>query len=547
MLKKKSLYILNLVLILIVFALYFLYIYKPSEDILKTKLEEDFKNKMLLKTHLIENVVSRYVEGAKSISSRTMIRNKLIEYKHGKTSFEELRDYSQSKYEDGIKALNNCVYAARYVDNVILVKYDTDTILNIEKYTSLDLHTSEIVTNIQISADSLLTVTVISPIYYNNIIYGYDMLISRCSKLLTKISNKNERLQIREIEKNENSKLRDTLININDSLLFKTTSNYSNSLYIFSKANDIVYEELFQFRKRQIRLMGLILFVLLLITFAIQKRTQLFFLRKSSILENLIKEKTQHLDMAINRLKQVNEQLKKREDELLKINQTKDKFFSIIAHDLKNPISALLGLFEIMIDRPDSIPEEQKNKLTKNIYDSAKQLFRLLENLLAWSRAQSSKIVLKPGNMSIKEIIDDTIYIQKNHALSKSIIIKNNIDTNASAFADYNTISTVFRNLISNAIKFTKEDGEIIIDYQKQKNKIQISVKDCGIGMSDEVLENLFRIDIKTSTPGTNNEIGTGLGLILCKEFVEMNNGSISVKSKINEGSTFLIELPISE
>jgi signal transduction histidine kinase len=247
-------------------------------------------------------------------------------------------------------------------------------------------------------------------------------------------------------------------------------------------------------------------------------------------------------------LLQTNEKLEKtvriRTKELRKAIATKDKFFSILAHDLKNPFNGILGLFEVLLDNPEAIPNKKKNELIRMVYDSGIQLYRLLENLLSWSRGQSHNIIVDPEIFSLRGLISENIYLQKNHANHKKILLENDVLREIIVYADKNTINTVFRNLISNAIKFTMPGGKISISAKEKAHTIDIIVEDDGVGISEENLKKVFRLDEKLTTFGTNKEQGSGLGLILCKDFVELNKGTISVESTIGKGSKFTVTLP---
>lgn len=238
------------------------------------------------------------------------------------------------------------------------------------------------------------------------------------------------------------------------------------------------------------------------------------------------------------------ETVAKRTSELREAIATKDKFFSILAHDLKNPFNGILGLFEILLENPETIPDEKKNELIRTVYDSGIQLYRLLENLLSWSRGQSNNITIAPEIFSLRGLISENIYLQKQHANNKKILLQNDVSRDIIVFADKNTINTVFRNLISNAIKFTMPGGKINISAKEIGRTIDITVKDNGVGVSEENIKKLFRLDKRLTTSGTNKEQGTGLGLILCKDFVELNKGTITVQSKIGKGTQITIKLP---
>ena len=237
-------------------------------------------------------------------------------------------------------------------------------------------------------------------------------------------------------------------------------------------------------------------------------------------------------------------ELKLQKQNLKELNATKDKFFSIIAHDLRSPLNQLLRLSEIL---QKEIEDEKANdaiKLAKLINESAKSGRLLLENLLEWSRSQTGTINYNPEQLNLKEITDEVLELNENNASQKDISLQNNLPKNCIAYADGNMIRTILRNLISNGIKFTYKGGKIILDAKKAKGKIIYSISDNGIGIKSDDIEKLFRIDINPKTIGVSQEKGTGLGLILCKEFIEINGGEIWVESEFNKGSTFFFSIP---
>jgi len=240
------------------------------------------------------------------------------------------------------------------------------------------------------------------------------------------------------------------------------------------------------------------------------------------------------------------EQVIERTEELRKANAAKDKFFSIIAHDLKSPFNALLGLSEAMLENWDIFPDEDKLDFVMDINKASKNTYTLLQNLLEWSRSQTGKVVVEPSEINPKNIVQNNIDVLKQHADSKEIKIVNKVDDSVRCYADENMISTVFRNLISNAIKFTNINGNITVTSSINHQLISFCISDDGIGMDEKTKNELFNLSSKTQRFGTSHESGTGLGLHLCKEFVEKNGGTISVTSKENEGSTFCFTLPLS-
>lgn len=247
--------------------------------------------------------------------------------------------------------------------------------------------------------------------------------------------------------------------------------------------------------------------------------------------------------MDITELKKKEAELHDVAEKLSEINASKDKFFSIIAHDLKNPFVYLLGTTEFLEFNYEKLPQEKIKENVKEIHTASKQLFGLLDNLLQWSRAQSGRIEYNPQPINLYEIINNNIYLFRKQASAKELSITAEIDPHIFAWADYNMLMVTLRNLISNAVKFTLPGGSIDIACQANETHVEISVADTGVGMREETLEALFRIDKRQSQPGTFEEKGTGLGLILCKEFIEKNGGSISVKSLPGEGSIFTFSL----
>jgi two-component system sensor histidine kinase/response regulator len=236
---------------------------------------------------------------------------------------------------------------------------------------------------------------------------------------------------------------------------------------------------------------------------------------------------------------------KNNELKLIELNATKDKFFSIIAHDLKNPLNSIVGFSEYLVEKVKGKDYEQIEEFANIILQSSNKATDLLMNLMEWAQSQTGKIEFKPKNIEIVAFINETTFFYDEISKQKSIGIKKVLPDNLTVFADKYMINTVFRNLISNAVKFTNPGGEIIISAVKKENEIIFSVTDNGIGISKNSIEKLFRIDQSFSTTGTNNEKGTGLGLILCKEFIKKKNGKIWIESTVGSGTTFYFSLPI--
>ncbi|GEO20042.1 sensor histidine kinase [Cyclobacterium qasimii] len=236
--------------------------------------------------------------------------------------------------------------------------------------------------------------------------------------------------------------------------------------------------------------------------------------------------------------------VKERTKELQHTIKTKDKFFSILAHDLRSPFSGLLVLLDLLLKNPEHFSETEKTNMLQEIHNSSSQLYKLLENLLSWSRSQTEAIVLNPENVSVWDLIDVNYSLQTQNAKSKKIALINEIGKDLFVFADRNSIDTVFRNLISNAIKFTNPGGTVKIKSSPNNKMVKVFVQDNGVGIPKENLSKIFKIEEKISTKGTNDENGTGLGLALCKEFIELNGGKIYVENNTTIGTVFTVELP---
>ena len=246
-------------------------------------------------------------------------------------------------------------------------------------------------------------------------------------------------------------------------------------------------------------------------------------------------------------LVQVNDKLMKSQDELKTINANKDKFFSIIAHDLRSPFNALLGFSDFLVNDNEALSPEEVKTFAGHINVSAKQLFNLLENLLQWSRIQTGRLEYKPQKLEIAPLVKNVFGLLNANAIKKEILLSLEAVNDISVYADKNAISSVFQNLVSNAIKFTNKGGFIKVKAAVKKGYAEIEVKDTGIGMSEESVSKLFKIEVQHSTSGTDNEQGSGLGLILCKELIEKNKGTIRVESEPGRGTSFVFTLPIAE
>lgn len=240
--------------------------------------------------------------------------------------------------------------------------------------------------------------------------------------------------------------------------------------------------------------------------------------------------------------------LKKKEIALSETNATKDKFLSIITHDLKNPFNTLLGFSKLLLKNHNKYDETKREHLIQLIYESSKRGNELLQNLIHWSHSQTGRLKFNPIVLNLQNIVDSVIYELKTTAEKKKIQITPKIDNCIYVIADEPSTKTILRNLLSNAIKFTHKKGEIEITStqisQNQTKYIEIAVTDNGVGISATNQKKLFNLKEQHSTLGTEDETGTGLGLILCQEFTKQNNGTIYVESAPEKGSRFAFTLP---
>ncbi|PKP22063.1 MAG: hypothetical protein CVU02_00780 [Bacteroidetes bacterium HGW-Bacteroidetes-19] len=250
----------------------------------------------------------------------------------------------------------------------------------------------------------------------------------------------------------------------------------------------------------------------------------------------------------ITERKLAEDEIKLKNKELVKINAEKDKFFSIIAHDLRSPFNGFLGLTEEMVMDLPNLTMNQIQKFAVTIRTSATNLYRLLNNLLEWTQAQKGTISFSPNNLNLLVLADECLILVKESAKMKEIDLVLDIPEKLEIFADKNMIQTVIRNFVSNAVKFTHKGGNVSLTAKKNSNnEIEVSISDTGIGMSAQMIEDLFRIDVQNVRKGTEGELSTGLGLQLCKEFVEKHNGTIWVESSEGIGTTFSFTLPSKE
>ncbi len=263
----------------------------------------------------------------------------------------------------------------------------------------------------------------------------------------------------------------------------------------------------------------------------------------SVITEELLLKVKSFIETDLNSLL-LKQQLAEKNEELQKAITVKDRFFSIISHDLRSPFNSILGFSQLIVDQLKEKNYEGLDEYAENMLQSSQRAMNLVVNLLEWSRTQSDRMEFNPEYFELVDFLNETILTFKGIATQKSITINHSFPDFIPVYADKQMINTVLRNLISNAVKFTRQGGEVTISAARKQSAVSISVKDNGVGISKNRIEKLFRIDESESTKGTANEQGTGLGLILCKEFVEKHGGRIWVESAVDTGSAFTFTIP---
>ena len=237
------------------------------------------------------------------------------------------------------------------------------------------------------------------------------------------------------------------------------------------------------------------------------------------------------------------------EANLAKSNATKDRFFSIIAHDLLSPVNVALGFSDLLLKRYDNYDDKERKEHISLICERLKATYKLLENILLWVRSQKGQLKFVPENFNLKLVVDENISLLQPLAKEKGIFMESLIQGEESVCSDKSIITTIVRNLLSNAVKFTRPNGTVKVSAREivpndDKNYVEVAVTDTGVGITVENIKKIFKVEDSFSTSGTNNETGTGLGLMLCKELVEICGGNIWAESEIGKGSTFKFTLP---
>src|SRR5690606_10252017 len=240
------------------------------------------------------------------------------------------------------------------------------------------------------------------------------------------------------------------------------------------------------------------------------------------------------------------DELKELHEQQCALNFSKTKFFQIIAHDLRAPFHGLLGFSEVLSQERDTLDEASAQNIADYLYDTAQSTYNLLESLLTWAMAEGGRFVYHPINYELKQSSKIVCDVLKSLALKKNIELIDNIPESIKVHADINMITSVLQNLVSNALKFTpvNQGGQVILDAEMEGEQVKITVQDTGLGMTDEQIQNLFKPNLVVTVKGTSEEKGAGLGLVLCKRFIDLNQGQIRVESREGHGTTFTVHLP---
>ncbi len=238
-------------------------------------------------------------------------------------------------------------------------------------------------------------------------------------------------------------------------------------------------------------------------------------------------------------LKEKNIEIQKANELLALSNKAKDRLFSIISHDLRGSVGSITNLCELLVNKDIGLTVDDYKKFIPEIYKASSAANELLNNLLNWARSQLNEIVVNPTSFKLSKLITDAVAQLESRIVQKQITVLNNVDNKIDVFTDYEMIQVVTRNLLSNAIKFSENSGKIVIDANENSDQVKITIKDDGTGITPDIIEKLFNPDIHYTTPGTENEKGTGIGLKLSKNFIERNQGTLTINSEPNKGSAF--------
>lgn len=260
----------------------------------------------------------------------------------------------------------------------------------------------------------------------------------------------------------------------------------------------------------------------------------------------LLEERRELIGEQARKLEEQAEELQANNEQLMKHLQTKDRLYSLVAHDLRGPFNTIMGFASLLTDAGENADKEKVNMYARFINDAALQVFNLLENLLFWARSQSDEIQFTPSAQLLADLVRETIELLSDSALKKKVAVYEQMEADFQVFADENMLRTILRNLLMNALKFTDSGGEVRIDCFREDDHVRISVVDSGVGMDAEVLGKLQNSQ-GYSASGTKGEKGSGLGLLLCRDFIERNGGSLEISSSPGVGSNFSFTLPLAD
>ncbi|MCF8358788.1 MAG: tetratricopeptide repeat-containing sensor histidine kinase [Prolixibacteraceae bacterium] len=347
--------------------------------------------------------------------------------------------------------------------------------------------------------------------------------------------------------------LNDSLNNLEKEKQFAELQTRYETIQKESEINKLKSEKLIKEgelrRNRLLNIIGFSIALILLVVFYILFR---FYSQKKKVNSELseknrqIEKQMEQLRMLNDNIQRVNEQLKKSQTELKDANMAKNRFFSILAHDLRSPFHNILGEAYLLSNSYKNLTAEERMEYAGDIYKSCDQLNKLLENLLEWTRTQTNGISFNPRLLNLRKVADESLAILEVSRAAKFIHIENELGENINLKADYTMLETIFRNLLNNSIKFTPAGGKITVSSTVAGTTIVVCVEDTGVGIEKNDLDKLFHIDSNLKTKGTNNEMGTGLGLVICMEFIKYHNGDIWAVSTPGKGSKFYFSFPIS-
>lgn len=365
--------------------------------------------------------------------------------------------------------------------------------------------------------------------------------------LENRTTNAENRAKVKENELEETSskleEVSDSLVTVSDSLTKAQKITREQQLEIDLKTAHILQQE------TELKINKYIIFFLIII-FLVALLGIIFWYReynKKNEEHKIVLQQKEELHQQKEEIQAQSDELEFQRDELYRSNKTKEKLLSVVAHDLKNPIHALIGFSDLLVNDKDNLSIEEKEQYIEYIHNSSLQIHNLLENLLKWAQSQSSSIKYQPESVNVNEIIDINLSLFAESGIKKQITLIADKKSNEHIFADKNMINTVIRNLINNAIKFTDKEGKISVSTVKTDGFIEISVTDTGVGMTDDIINKILQTEEFHSSTGTMDEPGTGLGLAICKEFLATHESKLQILSQPGKGSTFSFKIPATE